>query len=119
VIHADAPAHHLQLAAAPDVHTHFSFLFFEVSFPVDEDSGRRPLLDEELNQAMLAGRLAADRDVGGWWLASAPDVLSGTVTWALQPARAGNSACRPPDFLDSPHLLCDTARHERSGVQLI
>jgi hypothetical protein len=109
----------LQLAAAPAVHAHWTFLIFEVSFPVDGESGRRPLVDEVLDQAMLAGRLAAERDVVVGWLAAARDVLSGTATWTFQLARAGNLACRPPDFLDSPNLLCETARHERSGVQLI
>ena len=121
---ATHPHHHRSPAAeSPDIaesdwHLHISFFGCEIILPAgspplrnSQDEGAEPYLVQVL-----------DSD------ATVPFACSVThwAKWALAPTQTFLLSPCPPLFLSplshtgrNESLLCDTARHERSGVQLI
>jgi hypothetical protein len=105
-------------AAAPVAHVHWTILIFELTWPIGNDDDRLPsaddLMDDALSGTRIAGQIrdcassgaAAERDAIG--NASAANCAAESAAWQ----RAARLKCPRA-------VLCDTARHERSGVQLI
>jgi hypothetical protein len=108
----------LQLDAAPTLHAHWSFLIFDLSWPVDEKDGRRPQPDELLDQALAQVRSAGAPTNN---LADSAFLLPFVAmkSWAAHCVCDVKPARLQPLYQSLRHLLCDAARHERSGVQLI
>ena len=106
------------VVSAAVAHEHFSFLFFEVTWPCR--SGGSPSHHDDHNGDMpgvIGQKVKApvDRLVGKW--------KAGELAIAL-PCRAPSLDARThsrqvADWPGVESYLCDTARHERSGVQLL
>lgn len=107
----------LQLLSSPVAHAHWTFLVFHLAWPTGHEEDRSRLADSILDEALarrpadyalapLSDGSAAARIV--FWQAGAAIATTISATWS------------PPLYHTRTRiLLCDTARHERSGVQLI
>lgn len=108
------------LAAAPEAHVHWSFLMFQLTWPAGDEEGGSPpvgLADgEELWWVASDCKLQADALRSGNLPATLGDLQSALLQVIGKPP---DDSCRPPPLPCHRTLLCDTARHERSGVQLI
>ncbi len=98
-------------------HVHFAWLWFDVSLPVrdqtnsDRTSGtgdKTPCVVRLLDDCIPASPNVSNVF---WIIASAPAMSPGCLPFTEKLQRASG----PPDFVT---LLCDSARHVRSGVQL-
>jgi hypothetical protein len=109
-----------ELIAGAVAHAHWTFLFFSVTWPADDDDRRAPGQWGD----SLAGPAYSRAEFCMSFVGQYDGPLSRNWADFLQ-ARATAYSCataveqRPAGRSLIPDLLCDTARHERSGVQLI
>ena len=106
-----------RVAAAPVAHVHWNFLVFDLTWPAPQEHPSQPVGRSDSEEPFVAGRalhhaIANVRDAGPRWeLANQPALLS-------VDRLDGKVAAKPLDLPCPGNLLCDTARDERSGVQL-
>jgi hypothetical protein len=109
---ADEDDHGMYLSAASDLHRHWFFLGWELSWPVpqhDDDDQPRP----QTTIVSIIGDETLSFSPSDSWSAlilAAPDTPGCRKVPVVRPS--------PQRFRAELNLLCDTARHERSGVQL-
>ncbi len=110
------PSHDVRLSAGAVAHDHLVFLYFDMALPASDGGGSDPNTDLA-NDSLYVVRLTGDclpradtaRDT------SIIDVSASEGALAEATCTLGKRGTRPrPNAV----LLCDTARHERSGVQL-
>ena len=106
------------LVATPAAHAHWTFLFFSVTLPVGDESDNRTLPVEVFDHAVILAR-SAGLDSVSTFAADVRAQIGAPHHWILHWTQRGTAHGIPPFFLSLPNRLCDTARHERSGVQLI
>jgi hypothetical protein len=97
------------------LHVHVSFFGLELILPQESSDEELPRRDHvpalvPLNMDVVAATFASDPDCR-------PAPVASTDS-PLEPAPVGAFSLSHPRVARSAPLLCDTARHERSGVQL-
>jgi hypothetical protein len=104
------------LSAGRVAHVHLAFLFFEVTLPGSDRSGADP--DTDLAGDVLYVVRLTDECVPTTRTAPTTPIVEVSASWGAPAAVTnllGKSGSGPRG---DAVLLCDTARHKRSGVQL-
>jgi hypothetical protein len=116
-IHDQGHRHQESVTAAQIAHVHWSFLMFDLTWPAPLEDPSQPVGGSDSEAPFVAGRpvksaIADVRDASPRW-----DLANQAALVPIE-CPAAKVAGKPPDLPSSGNLLCDTARHERSGAQL-